>query len=133
MMRNHKVAGAFGDAAVSELVRMIEYKAGWYGRTVCKIDRFFPSSKQCHDCLYIIDSLTLKDRDWTCPRCGVKLDRDLNAARNILRQGLNMLNRGNHGVGSGSGKKTSKADQGLPERHSALKRETPVFSGWVVH
>ena len=130
MMRNHKVAGAFGDAAVSELVRMIEYKAGWYGRTVCKIDRFFPSSKQCHDCLYINDELALKDRKWTCPRCGVKHDRDLNASQNILRQGLNMLNRGNHGVGSGSGSKTSKADQGLPEGHSASKREThPSLAG----
>ena len=130
LMRNHKVAGAFGDAAVSELVRMIEYKADWYGRTVQKIDRFFPSSKQCFDCLYINNGLTLEDRDWTCPRCGKKHDRDLNAAKNIERQGLNLLNRRNYGVGSGSGSETSCLDESLLKKHSAVKREThPSLAG----
>lgn len=126
LMRNHKVAGAFGDAAVSELVRMIEYKAGWYGRTVQKIDRFFPSSKQCFDCLYINNGLTLDDRNWICPRCGKEHDRDLNAARNIERQGLNLLNlnRRNYGVGSGSGSKSSCLGENLLKKHSAVKRET---------
>ncbi len=123
LMRNHKVAGAFGDAALSELVRMIEYKAKWYGRTVQKIDRFFPSSKQCFDCSYINDGLTLQDRNWTCPRCEKKHDRDINAAKNIERQGLNLLNRGNHGDCSGSGSKSLKVALGLFEKRSAVKRE----------
>jgi putative transposase len=125
LMKNHKVAGAFGDAAVSELVRMIEYKADWYGRTVQKIDRFFPSSKQCFDCLYINQELTLEDREWTCPRCGKHHDRDINAAKNIERQGLNLLNRGDHGVGSGRGSKTCELDVNLVQKRSSLKRETP--------
>ena len=132
LMKNHKVAGSFGDVAVSEFVRMIEYKAEWYGRTVQKIDRFFPSSKQCFDCLYINNALTLEDREWTCPRCGKHHDRDVNAAKNIKRQGLNLLNlsrkgdnRRNYGDGLGTGSKTALRDANLLKRHSGLKQETP--------
>ena len=127
LMRNHKVAGSFSDAAVSELVRMIEYKADWYGRTVQKIDRFFPSSKQCFDCLYINQGLKLEDREWTCPRCRKHHDRDVNGAKNIKRQGLNLLNRRNYGDGLGSGSKTVLRDENLLKRHSALKQETPFL------
>src|SRR5690606_36151603 len=66
--------------------RQIEYKAAWYGRDVVVLDRWFPSSKRCFDCGYIT-RLTLSDREWTCPRCGVRHDRDLNASRNILAAG----------------------------------------------
>jgi putative transposase len=120
LMRNHSLAGAFGDVALSELVRMIEYKAGWYGREVVKIDRFFPSSKTCFYCLYVNQGLTLSDREWLCPRCGKAHDRDLNAAMNIKREGLNLLNRRNDGDGSGSGSKTYSYKRGRP----AVKRET---------
>jgi len=91
MMVNHCLAKSIGDASWGELVRQLIYKANWYGRKVVKIDRFFPSSKTCSCCGYINDSLTLDQRDWTCPRCQSNLDRDCNAAQNVLRQGLNLL------------------------------------------
>lgn len=91
MMGNHRLAKSIGDCSWSELVRQITYKAGWYGRKVIKIDRYFPSSKTCSKCGYINDGLTLDQREWECPRCSSLLDRDFNASQNILRQGLNSL------------------------------------------
>ena len=93
MMKNRKLSKSIWDCSWSELTRQIIYKADWYGREVIKVDRFYPSSKTCGSCGYINSDLTLEDRDWTCPRCEVKHDRDRNAANNILRQGLNLKNR----------------------------------------
>jgi putative transposase len=88
MVQNHKLAKAISDVGWSEFVRQLEYKAQWYGRTLVKIDKWYPSSKRCFDCGHILDSLTLDIRHWTCPECGVAHDRDINAARNILAVGL---------------------------------------------
>ncbi len=87
MMKNHCLAGAIADCSWFELTRQLEYKAAWYGRTVVKIDRFFPSSKTCSNCFFIKQDMKLSDREWVCPECGVKHDRDHNAARMILLQG----------------------------------------------
>lgn len=87
MMQNHKLAKSVADAGWSQFVNFVEYKAGWYGRKVFKIDKWFPSSKMCHKCFCINDKLTLKHRKWTCPSCGMEHDRDLNASINILRAG----------------------------------------------
>ena len=91
MMSNHCLSKSIGDASWGELVRQLTYKAGWYGRKVVKIDRYFPSSKTCSHCGYITEGLTLNQREWECPRCQENLDRDFNASLNILRQGLNNL------------------------------------------
>jgi putative transposase len=88
MMNNHKLAQAIADASWSELVRQLEYKAAWSGRTLVKIDRWFPSSKRCGHCGHIVDQLPLNVREWTCPECGTYHDRDINAAQNILAAGL---------------------------------------------
>src|SRR5439155_18025042 len=88
MLRNHALAKAISDVGWGELVRQLEYKAQWYGRTLIKIDKGYPSSKRCVDCGHILDSLPLDVRVWTCPECGVAHDRDLNAAQNILAAGL---------------------------------------------
>src|SRR5713226_463518 len=66
----------------------LEYKSKWYGRTLVKIDRFYPSSKTCSACQHVLDSLTLDIREWVCPECGTVHDRDTNAACNILAEGL---------------------------------------------
>jgi putative transposase len=87
MVQNHCLAKAISDVGWGEFVRQLEYKAAWYGRTVVKIDKFYPSSKRCFDCGHNLDSLSLDVRQWTCPECGVHHDRDLNAARNILAAG----------------------------------------------
>lgn len=88
MVKNHSLAKAISDVGWSEFVRQLEYKAAWYGRTLVKIDKFYPSSKRCFDCGHILETLTLDIRFWTCPECGVSHDRDINASKNILAAGL---------------------------------------------
>jgi putative transposase len=94
MMQNHHLAGAIGNAAWSDFVTMLKYKAAWYGRQIVQIDRWFPSSKTCGSCGYVLESLPLSARSWVCFKCGSKHDRDINAASNILKQGLNLLSVG---------------------------------------
>ncbi len=88
LIRNHQLARSISDAAWGEFVRQLAYKAQWYGRTLVKIDRWYPSSKRCYDCGHVVNSLPLDVREWTCPACGVCHDRDVNAAKNILAVGL---------------------------------------------
>ena len=88
MVKNHSLAKAISDVGWSEFVRQLEYKAAWYGRTVVKIDKWYPSSKRCFDCGHILDALPLDVRSWACPECGGIHDRDINAAKNILAAGL---------------------------------------------
>jgi putative transposase len=74
MMQNHKLAQAISDASWGELVRQLEYKVNWYGRTLVKIDRWFPSSKRCSHCGHTLKKLPLNIRDWTCLECGTHHD-----------------------------------------------------------
>ncbi len=87
MVQNHCLAQAISDASWGELVRQLEYKCDWYGRTLVKIDRWFPSSKRCSSCGHTVNELPLNIRSWDCPECGVQHDRDINAAINILAAG----------------------------------------------
>lgn len=88
MVKNHKLALHISDASWGELVRQLAYKCEWYGRRLIKIDRWFPSSKRCGKCGHIVDKMPLNVREWDCPKCGIKHDRDLNASKNILAAGL---------------------------------------------
>ncbi len=88
MMANHRLAKSIADCGWSEFVRQLSYKGTWYGCRLCRVDRFFPSSKRCYNCGHINQSLRLSDRTWTCPKCKTTHDRDENAARNILLFGL---------------------------------------------
>ncbi len=88
MVKNKKLAFSISDASWAELVRQLEYKCDWYGRTFVKIDRWFPSSKRCGNCGYIVDKLPLNIREWDCPKCSIRHDRDINASKNILAAGL---------------------------------------------
>ena len=88
LIKNRKPALSISDASWGEIVRQLEYKCNWYGRTFVKIDRWFPSSKRCGHCGHIVDKLTLNIREWDCPKCGTHHDRDVNAAKNILAAGL---------------------------------------------
>jgi putative transposase len=88
LVKNRKLALAISDASWGELTRQLEYKCDWYGRTFIKIDRWFPSSKRCNNCGHIVEKLPLDIREWDCPNCGNHLDRDINAAQNILAAGL---------------------------------------------
>ena len=84
IIANHHLAKSVSDSGWSEFVRQIKYKSEWNGAYFGQIDRFFPSSKRCNSCSWINESLSLKDREWTCQGCGQTVDRDFNAAQNIL-------------------------------------------------
>lgn len=86
MLKNHSLAKSISDAAWSQFVTFCEYKAGWSGGQVLRVDRFFASSKLCSGCGEKHKTLTLNMRQWVCLNCGVVHDRDINAAINILKQ-----------------------------------------------
>jgi len=88
MVRNRSLSRVISDAGWGELFRQLEYKSAWYGRDFLKIDRYYPSSKTCSCCGYVLDRLPLGVRHWTCPACEAEHDRDVNGARNILAAGL---------------------------------------------
>jgi putative transposase len=98
MVKNHKLAKSIADASFSSFCNMIDYKSKWYGRTYIKVGSFYPSSKLCHCCGYKNTTLTLADREWECPICHTLLDRDKNAALNILEEGLKILNKSGQGL-----------------------------------
>ena len=83
MKQNHNLAKSIQSASWGEFVRQLQYKSEWYGKNVVFIGQYDPSSKLCHNCGYINKDLKLSDREWICPECGTKHDRDVNAAINI--------------------------------------------------
>ena len=91
MMKNRKLSRSIQEVSWYEIVRQLKYKASWNGRDFIQIDRFFPSSKTCYNDGFVVKHLDLSQRSWTCPKCGEIHDRDINAAKNILKQGLNVL------------------------------------------
>ena len=91
MMRNHKLARAIGDCSWAKLDTFITYKAEWQGKNVIHIPQFEPTTKVCSECGTINNNLTLADREWTCPECGVVHSRDTNAAIVIKDVGLKMI------------------------------------------
>ena len=91
MVKNHNLAESICEMNFGEFRRMLEYKAQWYNRKIVFVNRFYPSSKTCHNCGYVNKDLKLSDRQWICPNCGEIIERDYNAALNILDEGLRII------------------------------------------
>ena len=90
--QNHNFAREISDVSWYEFTRQLEYKANWYGKQLVKVDTFYPSSQLCHVCGYKnTDIKDLTIREWTCPSCSTHHDRDVNAAINILNEGLKLV------------------------------------------
>ena len=121
IMKNHCLAQAMSDVSLGAFYTMLEYKANWNDRQFVKIDRFFPSSKTCSNCGWIKQDLTLAIREWTCESCGKIHDRDVNAAKNILKQGINILS----GCGMQSDIK-QKHSEALPLGESVTYEAQPI-------
>ena len=91
MLKNHKLAKVIQDLGFYTFKNTLRNKAMMNNKFVIEVDRWFASSKTCHECGYIYKSLTLGEREWTCPQCGIRHDRDINAAINILIEGNKIL------------------------------------------
>lgn len=101
MLRNRSLAKSISDVGWGEFVRQLEYKATWAGRQLSAIDQWYPSSKRCSDCGYVMSAMPLQIRAWTCPECTSEHDRDVNAAVNIKAAGLAVLALGENVSGMG--------------------------------
>mgnify|MGYP003563030087 FL=1 len=121
MVKNHKLAESILEMNFGEFRRMLEYKARWYNRKIVFVDRFYPSSKTCHNCGYVNRELTLNDREWICPHCGEVINRDYNAALNILDEGMRII-----GCSTPESKLVENPTMDDPIRNDSLKSSGSV-------
>jgi len=119
MLANHKLAKSIADSGWSEFIQQLKYKSNWNGVYFGQVDRFFPSSKRCNNCGWINTSLSLKDREWTCRECNTIIDRDNNAAKNILQFGLLQSTEGH-------------SETKRPGRPRAVRRVVELGSYWAL-
>ena len=91
MMQNHKLAKSIWEVWWWMFVWYLTYKAEWYWRKIVIIDRFFPSSKTCNCCWNVKEELKLSEKIYHCESCWAEIDRDINAAKNIIKEGLQQL------------------------------------------
>jgi len=119
MLKNRRLAKSIADVSLYGFVRQITYKGEWAGRTVIFVDRWYPSSKTCFHCGFVNQNLTLNDREWVCPKCGRKLDRDFNASQNIKQEGLKIV--GTTRLACGEDARPSV------RRRSSVKQEAPTL------
>ena len=121
MVKNHRLAKSISDVSWGQFVSILIYKAEQNDKQVIKIDRWYPSSKTCHNCGWVNEGLKLSDRQWVCPHCGEIIDRDINAAKNILSEGIRKISVGHTDYTDGDGARLGN------ERLSAKAGGSPQF------
>jgi IS605 OrfB family transposase len=126
MLINHNLAQSISDVSWSKFVELLKYKSRWYGKNVLMIGRFEASSKTCNVCGSINQTLTLKDREWICADCGTLHDRDVNAAKNILKFAFHPKNK-QEKIGQDMSEFTP-VERGVPRKSSpSVKQESQLF------
>lgn len=136
MLANHRLARAISDVGLGELERQLKYKAGYGGGRVVQVGRFFPSSKVCRKCGAKLEDLPLAERVFRCPSCGHTEDRDLNAARNILREGQKIAKStgGPPGIDAcGQAASAKKRNRFASRLNEAGRQEASADDGQVKH
>jgi putative transposase len=131
MARNKHLAKHIHDASWAEFVRQLDYKADWYGATVIKADRFYPSSKTCSGCGEVKAKLSLTERTYCCQSCGANIDRDVNAAINLARLGDPLWETrpaGTHSVAGRGGLHKTSTGKGKPALVEAVACEASTLS-----
>lgn len=123
MVRNHNLAKAISDAGWGIFTNFLAYKLEKIGGKLVEIDRWFPSSKLCSNCYYQIDELPLNVREWTCPHCGTRHDRDGNAATNIRAEGIRILQADGTAVSADGGEVRPRGGRKSVLRHSPVMLE----------
>jgi putative transposase len=137
MVRNHNLAKAISDVGWGTFTNFLAYKLEIKGGKLVEIDRWFPSSKLCSNCDYQADKLPLDVREWTCPNCGTRHDRDGNAATNIRNEGIRMLQT--DGTAVSEERRGSKTKAWTQVRSEAFPHDvrSPHYNRfdlvWVVH
>jgi putative transposase len=124
MVRNHNLAKVISDVGWGMFTNFLAYKLEKKGGKLVEIDRWFPSSKLCSNCYHQVEEMPLEVRQWTCPHCGTRHDRDGNAATNIREEGIRMLKADGTSVSAGGGEVRPKAGRKSVLRHSPVKLET---------
>lgn len=127
MVRNLNLAKAISDVGWGTFVNFLAYKLENKGGKLVEIDRWFPSSKLCSNCYYQIDKLPLDVREWTCPNCGTRHDRDGNAATNIRAEGIRMLQTDGTAVSANGGEVRPKLGRKSVLRHSPTMLEAYII------
>lgn len=124
MVKNRSLAKSISDSGWGQFREFLTYKSEWYGKRLVVINRWYPSSKLCSDCGYLLRELSLGTRRWTCPSCGTRHDRDINAAKNIIAEGLSVAGLAS-GKARGAGVRHVEATPVQP----AVKRELTHAGG----
>ena len=123
MVRNHNLAKAISDVGWGMFVNFLAYKLEKKGGKLVEVDRWFPSSKLCSNCYHQVDKMPLDLREWTCPHCNTRHDRDGNAATNIRAEGIRLLQVDGTSISANGGEVRPKGGRKSVLRHSLVKLE----------
>jgi len=129
MVRNHKLAKAISNVGWGTFINFLDYKLKEKGGLLVEIDRWFPSSKTCSNCLYQMSEMPLDVREWTCPSCGTVHDRDENASKNIRAEGIRIIKTDGIAVSANGGTVRPKGGRKSVLGHEPVKLEanTVIF------